>query len=266
MTRLLMTMTVLLSGCVTAQTPPCNPPPWASAPDERPFVRAVSIGWNRVNPSAYNGWSGALTDCELDAEMWAGTWREAGIETVCLLTEEATIERCRVTLKSAVETLRAGDTLIVCISGHGGQYEDGSGDEADGMDEYVCAYDGPVLDDTICEWLGSVPTGVRVLWICDTCNSGTMYRGAPVCFRPAAIPPAFKGELILLAGCADGKTSASTGQGGAWSTALFDAGPHGKAPSEWFFDASTVIESRQVPVYAEYGAVTDAFRHGEIVP
>jgi len=112
MTRLLMTMTVLLSGCVTAQTPPCNPPPWASAPDERPFVRAVSIGWNRVNPSAYNGWSGALTDCELDAEMWAGTWREAGIETVCLLTEEATIERCRVTLKSAVETLRAGDTHI----------------------------------------------------------------------------------------------------------------------------------------------------------
>ena len=40
MTRLLMTMTVLLSGCVTAQTPPCDPPPaWASAPDEQPLIR-----------------------------------------------------------------------------------------------------------------------------------------------------------------------------------------------------------------------------------
>lgn len=253
-------LAALAAGCASPGV--TEPPAPEAAAAALPFetgrvIRAVCVGWNRVDPVAYDGWDGRLTDCELDAELWAGVWRESGIETTLLLTEQATIAAVHAALKHAVRGLAPRDELRVCISGHGGQ---------DGGREFVCAWDGRVFDTTINGWLRNVPAGVRVLWICDTCHSGDMYRTArPFVFRREALRDFF-GELILLAGCGPDGKSLSTGQGGVWSTALQDTGPHGQSPASWFEAArGRVPADMQVPVLAEYGAVSAGFRDSEVL-
>ncbi|MDD5706756.1 MAG: caspase family protein [Kiritimatiellae bacterium] len=228
-------------------------------------MRAVCVGLNSVDPAAWGGWDGKLTDCEFDATFAAAMWRTYGIATTQLLTRAATIANCVGALRWGVEGLGAGDMLIVWNSGHGGRVQDADFDEADRQDEYLCLYDGALTDDVIHKALQHVKPGVRILWICDTCHSGTMFRRRPVRFRPRAVR-GFAGELILLAGCAEDKYSLSTGQGGMWSTALHDTGPDGQSPASWFRAAKErVPESQQVPVYVEYGAVSEGFRDGVIV-
>ena len=229
-------------------------------------VRAVCFGWNSVDSQAWGGWSGTLADCEFDANFAAAMWRSHGIPAKVLLTKKATREACRKLLEDSLRGMVTGDLLIVWISGHGGRRPDIQGEGADNVGEYVCAYDGPVTDNTINRWLTAVPAGVRILWVCDTCHSGTMFRSAPARFQRAAIPSGFAGELILLAGCSEDAVSLSTGQGGIWSTALQDTGPAGRSPITWFQMArASMTSSAQVPVYAEYGDVSDAFRHTLLV-
>ena len=260
---------IFLFGCYTQEPPQgetgITPPGGEPVVVER-TTRAVCIGWNRVDPAAYGGWSGELSDCEFDALFAGEMWREFGFETSVLLTEDATKAHCKAALKESLNGLTAGDWLIVWTSGHGGQEQDASGDEVDGLDEYVCAYDGPVSDDTINEWLQAVPAGVCVLWICDTCHSGTMHKAAPT-FGRDAIPRNFKGQLILISGCAEDGYSLSTGQGGVLSTALHDTGPVGMTPASWAAAVQARIPPEtQQPQYVEYGDVTDDFRHGLMVP
>jgi hypothetical protein len=52
----------------------------------------------------------------------------------------------------------------------GGAYRD----ETDGMDEFLCLYDGYLLDDEL--WTIMNKCRGRVLCIYDCCHSGTMYR------------------------------------------------------------------------------------------
>ena len=232
--------------------------------NENRLTRAVTIGLNSVNPAYYGGWSGKLPDCEFDATFAAEMWQEHGIETRTLLTAEATIENCKQALKDSLVGMSEGDWLIVWISGHGGQMADSGGDETDKLDEYICAYDGPVMDDTINEWLDKVPAGVCVLWICDTCHSGTMHKKPPI-FSKKAVRD-FKGQLILISGSAESGYALSTGQGGVLSTALHDTGPEGQTPASWYKAAKALIpEKTQSPQYVEYGKVTNDFRNGQIV-
>jgi hypothetical protein len=258
------TLAMLLSGCATWQTP--APPVGQPIPATGDRVmRAVTIGLDRVNPAAHGGWSGDLSDCEFDAKFAAQVWKSFGVPTTTLLTARATREGVKAALRDSVAGLKDGDWLIVWLSGHGGQEKDQSGDESDRLDEYVCLYDGPLSDDVINDWLSKTPEGVRILWICDTCHSGTMHRRPPV-FGPRAVRE-FKGQLILISGCAESGTSLSTGQGGVLSTALHDTGPEGQTPSAWARDARARIPpTTQVPQYVEYGQVSDDFRFGEIVP
>ncbi len=236
------------------------------APTRR--MRAVCIGWNVVDPNVpeYDGWDGELPSCELDANNLAALWISHNIPTKVLLTKDATIEKCKQALKESLEDLREGDWLIVSVSGHGGQTRDYSGDEKDGLDEYLCAYDGPVLDDTIHEWLQYVPKGVCVLWLCDTCHSGDMARSAPpVKFRSRAIPKSFEGQLILISGCTEAGTSQDTGEGGVLTNTLLSTSPEGKTPKNWALAVQNEIPKYvQQPQYVEYN-VSDSFRNATIV-
>lgn len=267
----------LLVGCVSttsvsqeSDSPTVNeytgtPPVGDPIANTTRTMRAVCIGWNSVDPAAYGGWSGALPDCEFDAEFSADMWKEYGLATTCLVTSVATRDACKEALKWGLNGLKSGDWLIVWVSGHGGQTDDYNGDESDGLDEYVCAYDGPVRDDTINEWLEQVPDGVCILWMCDTCHSGTMHR-EPMHFRKSAIPRGFAGQLILISGCTESGTSQSTGQGGVLSLALHDTGPAGQTPASWATAVQDLIPTAtQDPQYVEYGNVTDDFRFGLIV-
>ena len=58
------------------------------------MTRGISlhIGLNRVDPAHYDGWDGALTACEFDANDMQAIAESRGFETSKLLTEEATSE------------------------------------------------------------------------------------------------------------------------------------------------------------------------------
>jgi len=71
-----------------------------------------------------------------------------------------------------------GDTLFFHYSGHGGQVEDTSGDESDGMDETILPVDfqknGQIIDDHLHVLLvQSLQAGVKLIAIFDSCHSGT---------------------------------------------------------------------------------------------
>ena len=196
----------LLAGCAALTPEPMPEQPSEPLPQlAKQNIKAVCIGWDRVDPKVWNGWSGDLEDCEFDATFWSETWESFGIDAPYLLTEKATITNCYELLKSTVKKTKDGDWLIVCVSGHGGQEPD---------HEYICAYDGPIVDKTINQWLSLVTNKLNILWILDTCHSGDMYKSQPVKFRAAAIPKDFAGGLILLAGCSKDKYSLSTGKRG----------------------------------------------------
>ena len=166
----------------------------------------------------------------------------------------------RVSAHRAVQT-PAGGLLLVYISGHGGQVRDTSGDEADGMDETLCLWDGALNDDVLRSVWESLPTTIRVAYITDTCNSGTNYRDGPHDIA-RSIPRGFAGQLIHIGGCADGLSSFGSHQGGHFTTAMVDAWNYDQSWVQWFAGIKRTIKGGQVPVYAEYGPVTDAFRHG----
>lgn len=71
---------------------------------------------------------------------------------------------------------RAGDSLIVHYSGHGGSVKDEDGDEDDGMDETLIPLDyataGQIVDDEVHDVLvRGLPKGVRLTAIMDCCHS-----------------------------------------------------------------------------------------------
>ena len=206
---------------------------------------AVAIGWNTIDPRVW-GSPNALPDCELDVDMFTQMWRDAGIPTTALKTREATRARCRGALHTAIEHLDDGDMLIVSVSGHGSDKPDKSGDEPSGRDQYICAYDGKVTDDTISEWFTGVQKAIKILFICDTCRSGSMGRGiVPVRFKRNVLTrgPA---QMILMAGCSESGTSDSTGTGGRWTKSLCALSPRGKSPQPVSYTHLTLPTKRIV--------------------
>lgn len=78
------------------------------------------------------------------------------------------------------EGAKAGDSLILHYSGHGGSVKDLDGDEEDGMDETLIPVDyqqaGQIVDDDIHDILvRGLPKGVRLTGIIDACHSESMF-------------------------------------------------------------------------------------------
>ena len=143
----------LFGGCASSgggsgggvYTPPETPLP--PLPDcER---RALVVGLSRVQAGAYGAWSGGCGRCVQDAQGFANLTESVSIPTITLLNEAATAENWDREAGDLADQLHVGDLLVLYFSCHGGQATDSSGDEADGMDEYLALWDGPLLDDRI---------------------------------------------------------------------------------------------------------------------
>jgi hypothetical protein len=216
--------------------------------------RAVVAGLARLDPQAWGGWDGACPGADVDAWVLGSLCRERGIATTVLQDAEATRGNVLAAGRRAAAGMRAGDLLVLVYSGHGGQRQDVSGDEADGRDETICLWDGEWTDDQIGALLADVPAGVRVLFITDSCNSGTNYRERRSYRRAVR---GFAGELIHFGGCADGESSIGTEQGGWFTTALIDGFAPGRSYREWFDAAVAAMPRgirRQVPTWEVFGA------------
>ncbi|MEJ0100677.1 MAG: caspase family protein [Pseudomonadota bacterium] len=166
-----------------------------------PVVKGLSlhIGLNGVDPKSYEGWDGPLAACEFDAHDMTSLATARGFKPTTLITAAATRAKVLAALRKAGKSLKSGDFFLLTYSGHGGQVKDVTApgekpEEADGLDETWCLFDGELIDDELYFELSRFAKGVRVLVLSDSCHSGTVTRArivppAPGAPRPRMMPP-----------------------------------------------------------------------------
>lgn len=166
---------------------------------------SLHLGLNSVNPSHYAGWAGPLTACEFDAKDMASLAKDNGFQVKTLLTKNATRKNLLAAFAKAVSSLSKGDIFFLTYSGHGGQVNDLNNDEADGLDETWCLYDGEFIDDELYFELSKFKEGVRVIILSDSCHSGTVTKAAfysgvtGYSFRESDSPPKFRAMPDVVA-------------------------------------------------------------------
>lgn len=260
--------------------------------------RAVVIGLTNVDSSAYGGWDGECPGCDKDAlrniDMLQ---RESFDETKLLLNREATKEAVWQAARAGLDATGPDDLLYIYFSGHGGQRFDLDNDEDDGKDETICCYDGEIVDDDLRALWPLARTGARIVFVTDSCNSGTNYKGRryhmpagfrrkPVSFSRTIVRDSsgvnFAGQLIHFGGCNDGASSYGGDDGGAFTNAMLDILDSKRGRGFWdrirmaLFGPSAIVNPSYVelfdeikkrmprnqrPSYAEYGAVGPEFRN-----
>ncbi len=137
---------------------------------------SIHIGMNSVSTEHYGEGVMPLETCEQDAiDMQELALSQNFKSSFLLLSENATREAVKASIRSASQELREGDLLFLSYSGHGGFVPDLSGDEEDDrLDETWCLYDGQLIDDELFELWADFAEGVRIVMISDSCHSGTV--------------------------------------------------------------------------------------------
>ncbi len=136
---------------------------------------SLHIGLNTVDPDHYDGWDGALTACEFDANAMEAIAQTRGFETTKLLTAEGSSEAVTSAIENAAGELQSGDFFFVTYSGHGGQVPDLNGeDEEDRSDETWVLYDRQLVDDELYALWAKFEPGVRIFLLSDSCHSGSV--------------------------------------------------------------------------------------------
>ena len=99
-----------------------------------------------------------------------------GSHIVKLNNGQATTIAVRKALKEQIAKVPEDGLFMFVYSGHGGQTQKKSNasNETDGKDEFLCLYDGYILDDELWTIFGECKG--RILFIVDACHSSTMYR------------------------------------------------------------------------------------------
>jgi hypothetical protein len=142
------------------------------------LARGISahLGLNAVDPEHYAGWSGPLSACEADAHDMAAIARAAGFESTVILTADATRAALQRVFDLATSRLRSGEVFLLTFSGHGGQLPDLSGEEEDTLDDTSCLRDGMWVDNETAANVRRFRSGVRAVFVNDSCHSGTALR------------------------------------------------------------------------------------------
>jgi len=128
------------------------------------------------------------------------------------------IDKLLVQMKNIIS--KCNEDLFILISGHGYQTKDISGDEEDGLDEYVRTKTEMILDDDLKKVIYS-GNSKSIKIICDTCHSGSMFD-----IKNIGIP-SIKAKTLYLGSSHDNQLSScdisySYGYGGALIVFLID--------------------------------------------
>ena len=255
---------------------------------------SLHIGLNRVDPTHYQGWDGALNACEQDAKDMFAIAKKGGFVPQKLLTKAATTDAVTAVIGLAAKSLSAGDIFWLTYSGHGGQVPDTNGDEADGKDETWVLYDRMLVDDELYALWGQFKAGVRILVLSDSCHSGTVTKAVPAFIDGGptlrTIPidvenrvyrahqQAYDGvqarvkdaaavkvraSVLLISGCMDNQYSADGDKNGLFTGTLKQVWASGKFAGTYrkFRDQIVAkMPSDQTPNYSFIGATNAAFQ------
>lgn len=178
-----------------------------------------------------NGWAGACPGAIKDVSTMAHVFRNTAnnFDITTLVDRQATTAA----FTKAVERAVKKDLAIIFYSGHGGQDTNHSLGKAnledDNVNEFICLYDKPFLDDII--WHLISKSHGRVVCIWDCCHSATMFRtvnlpeekksvddfsGFKLSRQPKLLSGARDSGFSLwnLSGCPDNKYSYGGSDGG----------------------------------------------------
>ena len=139
--------------------------------------RSLHIGIN-IYPETDNN----LDGCVNDANDWQEELEKRGFQTEKLLDSQATKEAIISHIEELVAKTRRDDIAVITYSGHGTWIVDEDGDEIDGRDEALCPYDvakgNIVVDDELYEIFIRRNWGARIIFISDSCHSGSVNRAS----------------------------------------------------------------------------------------
>lgn len=137
---------------------------------------ALLIGLNSIDPNHYDGSTGKLNFPEKDvSSMWV-LLDAMGFSNIQMLkTPMATRENVLNALAEMAQQTDEGGLMVVYYSGHGGLVPDQNGDEAQD-DQTWCLYNGQLLDDELWQAWSKFKKGSRILFLSDSCHSGSMAR------------------------------------------------------------------------------------------
>ena len=158
-----------------------------------PQKKAILIGINYEGHKA-----GVLRGCHNDVKNMTSFVASQGYnqENIILLLDtpgapqDKLPTRANITngFKWLLKDAKAGDSLFIHYSGHGGQQVDTDGDEEDGMDETLVPLDyqtaGQITDDELHRIIVQpLPEGCKLTCVFDCCHSGTIL-DLPYIYKP----------------------------------------------------------------------------------
>lgn len=145
--------------------------------------RSLHIGINE-----YPGTGSDLSGCVNDANDWRVALEKRDFLSTSLLNGEAKKSDMIEAISKIVSDTGRDDIAVITYSGHGTWVPDEDGDEADGRDEALCPNDiaeGHVLiDDELYDIFSDRKRGARIVFISDSCHSGSVSRASR--FMPGA--------------------------------------------------------------------------------
>lgn len=204
---------------------PTRAQPRTPIPARAPRKCALLVGIN------YTGTGSQLDGCVGDAERMELFLRQRGFTHTHMLVErpgapvqaQPTKRNILTAFTQLIATAQPGDELFFHYSGHGYYAPDRSGDESDGRDELIVAYDHQgILDDEFRAVLTQyMQDGVKLTAVFDSCHSGSMLDlkymymdadaaadadgGLRTTVNDRVVP--CRGQVVMLSGCRDSQTS-----------------------------------------------------------
>ena len=137
---------------------------------------SINIGVNRSEAPGFN--LPTLKGPENDAKAMHEIAKKEGFASNGpILGDKATFERVKQELKTAANSLHAGDLLLFTFAGHGTRDAalELEGEE-DGFDETIALFDTVLLDTYFLRVLWPMfDEGVRIFAVSDSCHSGTVF-------------------------------------------------------------------------------------------
>src|SRR5262245_40860222 len=140
---------------------------------------ALCIGIND-----YPGTQNDLSGCVNDVTDWAAALQQRGFTVQQLLDKQATKAGMVAAIQKTIRAGKSDDTIVIQYSEHGSYVpDDDTDEEPDGRDEVLCPCDignnAYLTDDDLYDLFAERQAGVKVIFLSDSCHSGSVSRYAP---------------------------------------------------------------------------------------